>query len=106
MQYPETLCIGHVCQLASGTINRTTTTPSSLYVVLDLVHWARMPVSLWNDKPYDNYAIFTVRCADGVVAWWRGGVVAWWRGGVVASLSVAVQYRLNENARGSAGRWW
>ena len=29
----------------------------------DLVHWARMPVSLWNDKPYDNYAIFTVRCA-------------------------------------------
>ena len=25
----------------------------------DLIHWARMPVSLWNDRPYDNYAIFT-----------------------------------------------
>ena len=25
----------------------------------DLVHWAHMPVSLWNDRPYDEYAIFT-----------------------------------------------
>ena len=25
----------------------------------DLVHWAHLPVSLWNDRPYDNYAIFT-----------------------------------------------
>ena len=25
----------------------------------DLTHWARMPVSLWNDRPYDDYAIFT-----------------------------------------------
>jgi len=25
----------------------------------DLVHWARMPVSLWNDRPYDDFAIFT-----------------------------------------------
>jgi beta-fructofuranosidase len=25
----------------------------------DLTFWARMPVSLWNDRPYDAYAIFT-----------------------------------------------
>lgn len=25
----------------------------------DLIHWAHMPVSLWNDRPYDQYAIFT-----------------------------------------------
>ena len=25
----------------------------------DFVHWAHMPVSLWNDRPYDNNAIFT-----------------------------------------------
>jgi len=25
----------------------------------DLVRWAHLPVSLWNDRPYDNYAIFT-----------------------------------------------
>lgn len=25
----------------------------------DMTHWARMPVSLWNDRPYDAYAIFT-----------------------------------------------
>lgn len=25
----------------------------------DFVHWAHLPVSIWNDKPYDNEAIFT-----------------------------------------------
>ena len=25
----------------------------------DLVHWAHVPVSLWNDEPYDRWAIFT-----------------------------------------------
>ena len=25
----------------------------------DLVHWAHLPVAVWNDKPYDNEAIFT-----------------------------------------------
>lgn len=25
----------------------------------DMIHWARMPVSLWNDRPYDSWAIFT-----------------------------------------------
>ena len=25
----------------------------------DLVHWARLPVSIWNDKPYDENAIWT-----------------------------------------------
>ena len=25
----------------------------------DLIHWAHLPVSLWNDRPYDQYAIFT-----------------------------------------------
>jgi beta-fructofuranosidase len=25
----------------------------------DLVHWARLPVALWNDKPYDRVAIYT-----------------------------------------------
>lgn len=25
----------------------------------DLVHWARLPVSIWNDKPYDENAIYT-----------------------------------------------
>ena len=25
----------------------------------DLIHWAHLPVSLWNDRPYDNWAIFT-----------------------------------------------
>eukprot|EP01043_Picozoa_sp_COSAG02_P065263 COSAG02_NODE_9793_length_2109_cov_1.419900_1_plen_333_part_00 len=25
----------------------------------DMIHWAHMPVSLWNDRPYDSWAIFT-----------------------------------------------
>ena len=25
----------------------------------DLIHWARLPVALWNDEPYDNSAIYT-----------------------------------------------
>ena len=25
----------------------------------DLVHWTHLPVSIWNDKPYDEVAIFT-----------------------------------------------
>ena len=25
----------------------------------DFVHWAHLPVSVWNDKPYDRVAIFT-----------------------------------------------
>ena len=35
----------------------------------DLIHWAHLPVSLWNDRPYDNYAIFTgsATLVDGTV---------------------------------------
>ena len=35
----------------------------------DLVHWAHLPVSLWNDRPYDNWAIFTgsATVVDGAV---------------------------------------
>ena len=25
----------------------------------DLIHWARLPIAIWNDQPYDNIAIFT-----------------------------------------------
>ena len=25
----------------------------------DLIHWAHLPVAIWNDQPYDNEAIFT-----------------------------------------------
>eukprot|EP00911_Craspedida_sp_UC1_P000571 UC1_evm3s438 len=25
----------------------------------DLIHWAHMPISIWNDQPYDSSAIFT-----------------------------------------------
>ena len=28
-------------------------------VSADFVHWAHLPVSIWNDKPYDRQAIFT-----------------------------------------------
>jgi sucrose-6-phosphate hydrolase SacC (GH32 family) len=24
-----------------------------------VVHWARLPVAIWNDQPYDRVAIFT-----------------------------------------------
>ena len=25
----------------------------------DFVHWAHMPISIWNDRPYDEHAIYT-----------------------------------------------
>ena len=25
----------------------------------DFVHWAHMPISIWNDRSYDEHAIFT-----------------------------------------------
>ena len=25
----------------------------------DFIHWAHMPISIWNDRPYDEHAIFT-----------------------------------------------
>ena len=25
----------------------------------DLAHWARLPVALWNDRPYDARAVYT-----------------------------------------------
>ena len=30
----------------------------------DLVHWARLPVAVWNDRPYDSRAIFSGSCVN------------------------------------------
>ena len=29
------------------------------FVSKDFVHWAHMPISIWNDHPYDEHAIYT-----------------------------------------------
>jgi len=43
----------HVCEAPGGG-------PDIGHVVSrDFVHWAHLPVSVWNDKPYDEVAIFT-----------------------------------------------
>ena len=71
-------------------------------VSADLVHWARLPVALWNDQPYDRVAIYTgsATLVDGVPTLVYPGLCdsALWKGGCDTGTVAAIAVPANHSS--------